>query len=103
MLELEEVLTREKLVIRYGITSEEREDLLLLIDAKAIFAQPQRRLPVVIRDPKDSIVLATALGGSADYLITGDKDLLDLRDDPRVGSLQILTVGEFLQLLPETE
>lgn len=32
------------------------------------------------RDPDDNVMLATALAGKADYLITNDKDLLDLPD-----------------------
>lgn len=33
-----------------------------------------------LRDPKDQAVLATLTASGADYLITGDKDLLALRD-----------------------
>lgn len=33
-----------------------------------------------LRDPSDQPVLATLLAGDADYLITGDKDLLALAD-----------------------
>lgn len=32
----------------------------------------------VCRDPKDNFLLALAKDGKADYLLTGDKDLLDL-------------------------
>jgi putative PIN family toxin of toxin-antitoxin system len=32
----------------------------------------------VIRDPKDRIVLGCAVGGKADYIVSGDKDLLVL-------------------------
>ncbi len=32
-----------------------------------------------LRDPNDQMVLATALSGRADHLITGDKDLLVLK------------------------
>jgi putative PIN family toxin of toxin-antitoxin system len=33
------------------------------------------------RDPDDNLLLATALVGRAEYLITNDRDLLDLPDD----------------------
>jgi len=33
-----------------------------------------------LRDPADQLVLATLLAGEANYLITGDKDLLALAD-----------------------
>ena len=45
---------------------------------------------------KAETVLATALAGIADYLVTGDQDLLVLDGDPAIGALRIVTVREFL-------
>jgi hypothetical protein len=59
------------------------------------------RIPVDVRDPKDAHILAAALGGDADYLITGDDDLLVLRDDSRLSRPDIVTVVEFLSILRE--
>jgi putative PIN family toxin of toxin-antitoxin system len=101
--ELEEVLSREKFRVRYRVSDEIREDILSLIDTNGIVANPRRRLPVSIRDPKDEIVLATALGGRADVIVTGDDDLLVLNGDPRLGRLQIITVRAFLELLEQAE
>lgn len=45
-------------------------------------------------DPWDNFVLAAALGGRADYLVTGDKsDLLALRS---FGPTRIVTIRQFL-------
>jgi uncharacterized protein len=33
--------------------------------------------PPVVRDPRDDYLLALALAGRADAIVTGDKDLLD--------------------------
>ena len=38
----------------------------------------KRPIPAVTRDPKDDYLLAYALVGQADYLVTGDQDLLAL-------------------------
>ncbi len=46
-----------------------------------------------VRDPKDDIVLETALKGVADVLVTGDKDLLVLRPLKR---LDIVTAREYV-------
>jgi uncharacterized protein len=46
--------------------------------------------------PEDDLVLATAVSGNADYLVTGDRQLLKLREYQRVG---IVSVPEFLQIL----
>lgn len=39
---------------------------------------PLVELPIHCRDPKDDKLLACALGGEADVLVTGDRDLLVL-------------------------
>jgi len=44
------------------------------------------------RDPKDAPFLAAALSAHADWLITGDKDLLSLG---QAGSTRILTAADF--------
>lgn len=97
--ELEEVLRRDRFRTKYGLTPEEVADFLFLVDTKALFVRPIQHLPVTIRDPKDAIVLATALGGRADYVVSGDDDLLSVAADPRLGDLRIRTVREFLEVL----
>jgi predicted nucleic acid-binding protein len=44
------------------------------------------------RDPKDVPFLAAAIAGRADYLITGDSDLLEARS---AVTTHIVTVAEF--------
>jgi predicted nucleic acid-binding protein len=58
---------------------------------------PLDSLPLHSRDPKDDKLLALALGGNADYLITGDQDLLVLNDNPGLENLRIITAAVFLQ------
>ena len=56
------------------------------------------RLPIVdvSRDPDDNYLLAIAMAGSADFLLTGDKrDLLGLASH---GGTKIVTVRDFLSL-----
>ena len=49
------------------------------------------------RDPQDNPVLAMAIAGEADYLVTGDRrGLLSLK---RVGATRIVTAAEFLKVL----
>jgi putative PIN family toxin of toxin-antitoxin system len=98
--ELRTVLQREKIRERYRITDDEIAAFFDLMDTDASLTSLRRRLPVHVRDPKDDHILAAALGGKADFLITGDGDLLALRDEPHLKKLTILTVREFLDLLP---
>ncbi len=97
--EVERVLRRLRLVSRFGLTAQYREDILFPLDSRAIRVTPSARLPVAVQDPKDEMVLATALGGGAGFLISGDDDLLELDGDPRIGPLRIVTVRDFLQLV----
>jgi hypothetical protein len=48
----------------------------------------------ICRDSKDDFLLALAKDGKADYLLTGDKDLLEIK---KFGKTIILTISEFLE------
>lgn len=54
------------------------------------------KLPAVSRDVKDDYLLAYAVVGQADYLVSGDADLLSLRE---IESMKIVTPSEFLAIL----
>lgn len=56
------------------------------------------------RDPKDNIVLETALLGEADYLVSRDADIardLDLIAHLHEHNIEVVTVAQFLALLGE--
>ncbi len=52
----------------------------------------------IARDPKDSYLLAMAEAGQADFLVTGDKELLSLR---RHKSTRIITPAAMIEILRE--
>ena len=56
--------------------------------------EPQEKL-ALCRDPADNVVLECCLASNTDILMTGDKDLLDLRNLPF--ALKILSPRQFLQ------
>ena len=47
----------------------------------------------ICRDPKDNFLLSLSKDGKASHLITGDKDLLDLK---KIGRTQIVTLKKYL-------
>lgn len=97
--ELLATLAKPRITRKYAVAETDRAALLWLLDNAASSARPLRRLPVDVRDPNDRHILGAALAADADYLITDDDDLLVLKDDPGLGTLRIVTVGEFLEIL----
>jgi putative PIN family toxin of toxin-antitoxin system len=97
--EIEDVFARPEIMNKYGVTETERAELLELIRGTTVHVIPDPELPLEIRDVKDAMILACALSGKADFLITGDRDLLVLAGDSRLGHLQIITARTFLNRL----
>uniref|UniRef100_B8HR93 Nucleotide binding protein PINc n=1 Tax=Cyanothece sp. (strain PCC 7425 / ATCC 29141) TaxID=395961 RepID=B8HR93_CYAP4 len=91
--ELNEVLRRERFN-RY-ITNEEREEFLEALVERAVFVEINEKVQAC-RDPKDDKVLEVALNGAAQYIISGDRDLLVLHS---FRSMVVITADEFLKLL----
>jgi uncharacterized protein len=58
------------------------------------FVDPAALSSSVCRDPDDDVVLATALAGRAEHLITGENDLLTLKT---YRGIKILTPRKFLE------
>lgn len=48
----------------------------------------------VCRDPKDDFLLSLAMSSRADFLVTGDSDLLVLKE---IGNTEILNLSAFLE------
>ena len=85
--ELSRVLPR---LPRIQMTTAEVRDLTDSFMFQADIIEPEGAQDVKLRDPADQPVLLTLLASQADYLITGDKDLLALASD-----YSIVTPAEF--------
>jgi putative PIN family toxin of toxin-antitoxin system len=82
---------------RYGIGVEDvNATTTLLRTIGSLVVVPAEAVTVVTADPEDDLVLASALLGQADYLVTGDRGLLDLGRHDRVA---ILSPRDFLGVL----
>ena len=69
--EVAEVLRRPRLR-RYAISEEDIRDVMLLLAPLL----PTVEIDVPVRDPADAPVVAAAVAGGADAIVTGDDDLL---------------------------
>lgn len=70
---------RKTLIEKFKVPSESVRDILRFLRDYPIVPVPQRPLKVSIRDPDDIWVLTSAVESKAEILVTGDKDLLELK------------------------
>ena len=87
-----DVVKRPK--FRRLFTTEDIEELLETIEAYADFLDVTSNIDLC-RDKKDNFLLSLAKDSQSDYLITGDKDLLELKS---LGKTQILTISDFFSI-----
>jgi putative PIN family toxin of toxin-antitoxin system len=96
--ELERVLSRKKFASRFAAIGKTPQGFLANYRAPAELVQPAEIALVVATDPTDNAVLACAVGGKADYVVSGDTHLLNLAS---YQNISILTVNRFLTFLEE--
>ena len=77
---------------RRFFSSTDIEEILETIDEYADFVKVQTKIEVC-RDAKDNFLLSLSIDGHADFLLTGDKDLLGLT---KFGETTIITIADFL-------
>lgn len=94
--EITTVLRRPK--FRKHFSGDDIEEVLSLISKTAVIVEIHHTIKDC-RDEKDNFILETAIVGKADYIVTGDKDLLVL--NPYRGK-QIIGFREFGDIIKET-
>lgn len=98
VLEALDVLRRPA-VVRLFKTLPGRDTATIIAILRNAEAVEVRDIPAVSRDPKDDKFLATAVAGRAAYLVSEDKDLLDIGE---YAGIRIITAAAFLALLDTT-
>jgi putative PIN family toxin of toxin-antitoxin system len=88
--EINQTITKPKLKKYFGTNA--LEEMLLAFDPFIDFIEV-KSIVTLCRDEKDNFLLALAKDGDADYLLTGDKDLLYLK---KFGKTKINTISEFI-------
>lgn len=91
--ELEDVLSREKFAARLAAANVTVQDLISGFSVLATVIEAEPIELVILRDPDDDAVLACALSADAEIIVSGDSDLLDLKEHK---GIRILTATEFL-------
>lgn len=76
------------------------QPLIDLVEADTEQTAGELVLQGICRDPKDDIFIACAVEGEADYIVTGDKDLLDMDE---YQGIKIIRPEEFVAVLDAVE
>jgi uncharacterized protein len=90
LLELNRVLSRKKFD-KYFTVEEKQEFILKLIEMSEL--TEIKESITICRDSKDDKFLELAISGNANFIITGDQDLLVLNP---FRNIEIITANEFL-------
>lgn len=76
------------------VAEEEIDELLARLVRHCEIVEPKKKLNIVKRDPADKRVLECAIEGNAQYIVSGDQHLLNLK---QFGETTILTANDFLK------
>ncbi len=95
IMEIIDVLGRDKFRLKYHILPDDISALINLIRLRGEVVIPKQRV-ADCRDPKDDKFLDVALSGDADCLVSGDLDLTSMNP---YRSIPIITPAEFLAMI----
>ena len=87
---------RRVLKTKFKVPEDRIASAIAVFSTVEIVPKPDEPSSLQVRDRADRWVLATALAGQADILVTGDSDLLDVADQ---APLPILAPRAFWELL----
>ncbi len=94
--EVGQALRYHRIAKKYGLKEERIQSILALIEHEAVILPEIPHVDIIKDDPDDNKILACALAAEADYIVSGDKHLLNLGRHKKTA---IFTVGEFLKIL----
>lgn len=92
---LEEV--EDKLLNKFQFPDDKVEDLVRFLTLETEMVQIAALPNQVCRDADDDMILATALAGAAECILSGDKDLLDLKSYEGIPILKVADFWKFEQ------
>lgn len=99
LAELTRILRRAKFAKAIVASGASLEDLVLGYAELATLVTPTPIPPTVIDDPDDDHVLACALAGDAELVVSGDRDLLLLK---AFRGISIVTPAEAMRIVTAT-
>jgi putative PIN family toxin of toxin-antitoxin system len=94
--ELNHVLSYPRIATRLALTGREVDTILAALLSQAEMVVAKLDLSGVTRDPKDDALVAAAVLGGVDYLVSGDHNLLALE---AYEGFKVITPRAFVEIL----
>ncbi len=94
--ELEKVLARPRIRRRLQWSTDERTIFVAALSEGALVVTPEEELRVIRADVADNRVLEAAVRAEADFIVSGDRHLLELRSHE---GIRIVTPARFLAII----
>jgi putative PIN family toxin of toxin-antitoxin system len=98
LAELREVLDYQHIQKRFHPVPAEIEEFVERLSSVSTIVTITEIESVVTSDPDDDLIVACAVEGQADYLVSGNKHLLDLQEYRQI---QFVTPSRFLTILDD--
>ena len=92
IIEVVEVSSRPQIQRKYHVLSDDITALINLVRLRGELVSPKRKIDAC-KDPKDNRFLEAAVEENADMIVSGDKDLLDMKE---FETIPIVSAAEFL-------
>jgi len=102
--EITGVLTRPKIQTKYHVSSEDIETIRRLLESKSIMENPLEDFGFSLRDPDDNYLIGLALASKSNFIVTGDRDLIDsvaIKDELSRLNIQVIKIADFFSILDE--
>lgn len=91
--------TKEKLMEKLRLTEKEAENIIVYLKENTVTVVCKDTAINVCRDNDNNKIIETAVSGSAEIIITGDKDLLTIKD---YKGIKIISPRDFWELMRDT-
>jgi putative PIN family toxin of toxin-antitoxin system len=90
------VTNYERIQRKYAKVRENRLNFVELLSEQCVWVEPAKRLDVVKADESDNRYIECAVASGAQYIVTGDDHLLELKN---YLGIEIITPAAFIILL----
>lgn len=83
---------------KFNFTVQKKKAFLSILKDKGIMVEPKKRIQIISEDPSDNMFLECAVSAKVDYIVSGDKHLLSLKE---FNDIKIIKVADFLREFQE--